>query len=250
MPTRSFLFRPSFAALAALAILLCAAAATQAQTVISSLPYTTTGPGSYVLNANLSSTQTSGNLITVNNSNVIIDLQNHSISGPNVASQTTIGIYASEVTNVTIQNGTIVHCNTGIYIAGNNTAATNSLNERITNMRVSKCNSFGIEFDESPASLITNCQISQIGSSTSTASAGISLYGAGVTVQGCTIGSVTVAAGYSSYCISAVPGSFARQNELSGTTYGVLGGIYQDNLAHNCTNAFSGGTDAGGNFHD
>ena len=218
-----------------------------APTVISSLPYTVPGPGSYVLNANLSSTQTSGNLITVNNSNVIIDFQNHTLSGPNVTSQTTIGIYASEVTNVTIQNGTIVHCNTGIYIAGNNTAATNSLNERITNMRVSKCNSFGIEFDESPASLITNCQISQIGSSTSTASAGISLYGAGVTVQGCTIGSITVASGYSSYCISSVTGSFARQNQLSSATVGLNGGIYQDNVAQNCTTAFSGGIDAGGN---
>ena len=73
-----------------------------ASSVISSLPCTITTPGIYLLNANLSSTQTSGNLITVNASNVVINFQNQTISGPNTISQTTIGIYASEVTNVTV----------------------------------------------------------------------------------------------------------------------------------------------------
>ena len=221
-----------------------------ASSVISALPCTIATPGIYVLNANVSSTQTSGNLITVNASNVVINFQNYTISGPNTASQTTIGIYASEVTNVTIENGTIVHCNTGICLAGNNTATTNSLNQHIDNMRVSKCNSQGIEFTESPASLITNCQISQIGQSTNTYSAGITIYGAGVTVQGCTISTITAASGSNSYCISSAAGSFARQNQLSSATVGLSGGIYQDNVARACANAFTNGTDAGGNSSD
>ena len=221
-----------------------------ASSVISSLPCTITTPGIYLLNANLSSTQTSGNLITVNASNVVINFQNQTISGPNTISQTTIGIYASEVTNVTIENGTVVHCNTGICLAGNNTMTTNNLNQHIDNMRVSKCNYQGIELTESPASLITNCQISQIGSSANTYSAGISLYGAGVTVQGCTISTITAASGSNSYCISSAAGSFARQNQLSSATIGLSGGIYQDNVARGCTTAFTNGTDAGGNSSD
>ena len=221
-----------------------------ASSVISSLPCTITTPGIYVLDANLSSAQASGNLITVNASNVVINFQNYTVSGPNATTQTTVGIYASEVTNVTIENGTIVHCNTGICLAGNNTTTTNNLNQHIDNMRVSKCNSQGIEFTESPASLITNCQISQIGLSTSTYSAGISLYGTGVTVQGCTISTITAASGSNSYCISAVAGSFARQNQLSSATVGLSGGIYQDNVARACANAFTNGTDAGGNSND
>ena len=222
--------------------LLGGAATVHAQTVITSLPYTITATGAYVLNGNLSSSQTSGNLITVNASNVTIDFQGHFISGAVGNTSQTYGIYASERSNLTIKNGTIAHCQTGIEIDGNNTATTNSVNHQIDNLRVTYCYSTGIFIYYGPGSRISNCQVSQTGFSGTSSAYGIIVYGASTLIQNNVVSNVTA-----NNSIGIISAGFSRQNVVSGASYGVYGGKYQDNLTSGCTTPFNGGTDAGGN---
>ena len=243
---------PNFLASAILAALAVAATtAAQAQTVITSLPYTITSGGTYVLNSNLSSTATSGNLITINASNVTIDFQNHYITGPaaSLSSTTAAGILADERSNLTIRNGTVAYCQYGIEILGNGSATTNNVDQQITNMRVTYCSGAGINVQDAPSSVVSGCQVSQIGTSANYFTFGINITGAGVVVQGCTVSNI-IAAGNSVYGIHSDSGSFTRGCEVSSAYYGVYAGIYQNNLASAVTTAFSGGTDGGNNVDD
>ena len=63
-----------------------------------------------MLGSNLNSAQTGGNLITVNASNVTIDLQGHFLTGSTDPNSSAVGIYANERANLTIRNGPISHC--------------------------------------------------------------------------------------------------------------------------------------------
>ena len=117
-------------------------------------------------------------------------------------------------------------------------------------MRVAHCTAEGITLFSQPSALITNCQISQIGTSSSNSyTAGINIAGPGVTVQGNSVSNVVAGSGLNAYCIYAEDGVFVRQNQLSSGTDAVRLGIYQDNLCYHCPNYFTGGIDAGGNFH-
>ncbi len=240
------LLTPRFT-LAVLALLLCTLAAARAQTVITSLPYTITASGLYVLNNNLNGSQTSGSLITINASNVTIDFQNHYIAGAvgNTA-QTTFGVYANERSNLTIKNGTIAYCNKGIELDGNGSATTNSVNHQIENMRVTYCYYLGIQISAGPGSRVANCQISQTGFSGAGSAFGIFITGDGVTVQSNVV-SIVTASGNGSLALYTTGNDFFRQNTISNAYYGVVGGKYQDNLTSGCTTAYTGGTDAGGN---
>ncbi len=162
-----------------------------AQTVINSLPYTITTAGEYVLGSNLSSPLTSGNLITVNASNVTLDLQGHYPSGPTSASSNSVyGIYASERANLTVRNGTVSHCYVGVGLTGNGDASTtNNLNQAVDGLRVSHCK-FGISLSVAPGSTVTNCKVTQISAD------GINVDGAGSTVQGCVLSQI---GGYAIY---------------------------------------------------
>ena len=229
----------------AAAALLGASATVHAQTVITSLPYTITAKGLYVLNQDLSSSQTSGNLITVNASNVTIDFQGHFISGAvGNTSQTTYGIYASERSNLTVRNGTIAHCQRGVYLNGNGSATTNSVNHQVDNLRVTYCYQIGIQIAYGPGSRITNCQVSQTGYSGAVQTLGIYVAGEGTVIQNNVVSNVT-ANGGNSYGI--ITDGFSRQNVVSNAYYGVYDGKYQDNLTTGCTYPFTNGTNAGGN---
>ena len=74
--------------------------------------------------------------------------------------------------------------------------------------------------------------------------AGIAVLGAGATIEGNVVSTIT---GTPSTGILAGTGSFVRQNTVSNAGTGVSGGKYQDNLIANCTTAYTGGIDAGGN---
>ena len=227
------------------------AAAVHAQTVITSLPYVINAGGTYVLNNNLNSTQTSGRLIEIKASNVTIDFQSHYIAGPTtVPSQTTVGVYATEQSNLTIKNGTVAYCQQGISFNGNGSATTNSVDHVIDNMRVTYCYLTGIYVNQSPSSRVTNCQISQIGSTSASVAYGILTFGTNgtTTVANNIVDHVTVATSGTSYGIFVADNNFVRQNVVSYCQYGVRGGNYQDNLFYGVVNGFSGGGDAGGNF--
>jgi hypothetical protein len=83
-------------------------------TKITSAPYTINEPGFYYLGKNLNST---GEGITVNTSNVTIDLMGFSIMGADRTVSESVGIKLfNEVTNVEIRNGTVRQFDLGIYM--------------------------------------------------------------------------------------------------------------------------------------
>ncbi len=239
MPSASIL-RCALSAPLPLVLLLASTIVVSAQTVINALPYTITTAGEYVLTANLTSPQTTGNLITINASNVTLDLQGHFITGPTNTADTPIGIYAYERANLTVRNGTVSHCTDGILIYGNGNATTNNLNQTIDGLRVSHCSSYGIFLDAAVASTVTNCKVSQFSNT------GILIGGFGSVVQGCLVGQTGTTSKTTG--IFSNPDGVVRQNTVAGTYYGVFQGLYQDNLVNGCTTPFYGGTDAGGNY--
>ena len=233
MPSASILRRPLFTLLP-LALLLASAIAAHAQTVINHVPYTITVAGDYVLGSNLNSSQTSGVLITINAGNVTLDLQGHYLSGPVSGTNNVDGIIAQERANVTIRNGTVAHCHYGINLEGNGGSTTNNLNHILDSLRVSHCDD-GIILDYAPGSTVTNCKFTQISSS------GVLVHGPGSTVQGCVLSQI------GSVGVLLDAGSFALQNSISNAPYGVLYGLYKDNVASGCATPFAYGTDGGGN---
>ncbi len=206
------------------------------ETVITSLPYTIAKPGLYVLNEDLSSSLSSGNLIMVNADNVTIDLQGHSLPGPaGYSNEVVYGIYAQEHASVTVRNGTLSHCYFGVYFLGTGSASTtNNLNQVVDSLRVTHCVA-GIVLNTAPGSRVTNCQVTQMDSD------GIAISGPGGTVQGCVVNQVGGTG------IQLGVGTLARQNSIANAYYGILEGKYQDNLTSGCTTPFAAGTDAGGN---
>ena len=83
-----------------------------AQTAGTSFPITINESGSYVLTSNLTVKTGNINAITINADNVTLDLNGHSIYGP----ETGVGIYASYRYNITIKNGVVRGFYKGIYL--------------------------------------------------------------------------------------------------------------------------------------
>jgi hypothetical protein len=213
-------------------------------------PTTITQSGYYRLTRNVISSATSGAIITIQAHNVIIDLNSFFIVGPNNPANTVIGISANEFGNLTIMNGTIAFCQTGIQLGGNGSATTKNINQKIENMRISNCFSIGVlVFSLAPGSIISNCQFSQIGGSTvGGAALAVDTFG-GVLVQNNIVTAMIPTSGSSNtVALSLDTGDFAVRNVITGPcTAGVLNGKYQNNLFSNVTTPFIGGIDAGGN---
>ena len=258
MKTRLSLLRSS---LASLCLSLCAAAGAQAQTptTISSLPYTITTGGTYVLMTNLSSGATSGNLITVSASNVTINLQDFHLACTGGAGVSTVGICATGENNVTVENGTISGCLVGIQLLGPSDMTTTNIGNRVVNMRVANCYLYGMDIEYATACNVTGCQVSSIGGSTDDTVAGINVtsvgnttvLAAGTTVQNCSVSNVGIAPSTSAVGIFLDSGCFARQCQVYNAMYGISLGFYQDNLVSTSSQAaFSSGTDGGGNVTD
>jgi len=91
-----------------------------AQVNITKLPYTITKPGRYQLYTSLTYNGI-GNAITINASDVTLDLRGKVITGNRTVAMTneTAAIFATGRSNLTIQNGTIKNFFRGVYIEGN-----------------------------------------------------------------------------------------------------------------------------------
>jgi hypothetical protein len=81
------------------------------QTIINSLPYNITAPGTYVLGANLNYQSAAGAAITIVSSNVTLDLGGHYLYYPGTPTSN-VGVYVHNAGNVIIQNGIIAVSNT------------------------------------------------------------------------------------------------------------------------------------------
>lgn len=91
-------------------------------TSITSAPYTISAPGIYCLKSNITFTAMSGNAITVNASNVTLDLNGFQIRGPHfggaIAASNATGVYGFGMSNVSIRNGRISGLDIAIQSGG------------------------------------------------------------------------------------------------------------------------------------
>jgi parallel beta-helix repeat protein len=167
-----------------------------AGTEITALPYTITSPGFYFVTRNLSAT---GTAITVDASNVTIDLLGFCVTGPGKDSGANRGIdILASRANIEIRNGSLQSFGEyGIY------ATSSANNIRVMGMRVSDNKSYGMAL-HSNNNVVMNCSAYNNG-------------GTGI---------------YASYG-SLVKGCQAEKNGGTGisTNYGstVVGNVCQDN---------------------
>jgi hypothetical protein len=130
-------------------------AASYAQTPISSVPYTITAPGKYILSNDLLYSGESGNAITVNTSNVTINLNGFYIVCPN--SNNANGVYANGQNHITVKNGEIIGFNLGVSFTATTLGAGNSahLVDAVRFIR----DSWGVYCVYGTACVVQNCQI-------------------------------------------------------------------------------------------
>ncbi len=259
--TRSFTFA---AALAVAAVLAAAPGNARAQvvtpnpapTIITTAPYTITKPGFYQLGANL---VYSGNgsandaIITLNSGNVTLDFAGHYISGPSTNTATHLyGVYSNEQGNINIQNGTIAFCYIGVLLGGNGMATSLNINQRVTNMLVTTCYYEGMDLESVRGADVFNNRLSLIGGQIASDAWGLYSYGTGIRVSGNAVTNITAPSGHTGTGIEVDPsdtsaGGFIYGNQISGATYGIIGGKYQQNLTTSCSTSLSNGIDAGQN---
>jgi parallel beta-helix repeat protein len=129
-----------------------------AQTTITSLPYTISAPGNYLLGGNLSAAANSGAAITIASSYVTLDLDGLYLfgSGPN-----SIGIAATDQVNITIKNGGIAGFNTAVALQGSSAAGPN-YGHHVQDLNISGCPN-GIWLVHGNQSVVERNQISNGG---------------------------------------------------------------------------------------
>ncbi len=242
---------------------------------ITKFPAVISKPGAYVLAQNLVLKGTSGDAITVNADDVVIDLNDHTLTNEPPAGGNPTGaycIYSFNHNNLTVRNGTIAGFYDGVYTSsGTDPGVTQvekvtfyncseaGLNvagdvEEVRDCRAESCGVFGLVVDSANyATMIGNEAFNTTGGSQGPGS------GRGIqaeAIYSCTmIGNQAINPtqgflGIAIFCSSGY--SFARDNVVSGWEFGLdfangSAGKYLNNLTDNCTTPFSGGTPTTGN---
>jgi hypothetical protein len=142
--------------------------------VISSLPYTVSGPGTYVLKGDLTFPAPQGagvaaiNILTTLSGPVVLDLGGHAIIGPGGANQN-FGVSIEGSPNPTenkcpiaIKNGTIQNFEIGVDAEQGNLASTKKIT--VTNVNFSTVTTiygtYGVKFLQVSDSNVSNCSFS------------------------------------------------------------------------------------------
>jgi parallel beta-helix repeat protein len=123
------------------------------QTLISSVPYTITSPGTYVLANNLPYASATGAAITINSANVILNFSGHFLAST-AASPSNSGVSVNQVPNVTIENGTLDGFHFGINFP-NGSGVDNNTGHIVENMRITH-STFGIYVYYASGCLVQN----------------------------------------------------------------------------------------------
>ncbi|MFL9674283.1 hypothetical protein ACXUPC_30175 [Pseudomonas marginalis] len=156
-------------------------------TIIESIPYTISRPGNYRLDRSLNSDR---NGIEILASNVTIDLNQNTITGPTDGDNTGFGIFSFGQSNITIKNGRIRGFQYGVYLSGLSDLATHSSmlegrDHLVEGMNIRFSTFRGIRV-EGENSVISDNMVSDIGGDTTTDNAyamGIETYGKEILIQ-------------------------------------------------------------------
>jgi parallel beta-helix repeat protein len=146
-----------FASLAFAAGLTLLTVGSYGQTPIASLPYTISSGGNYYLTQNLTYSGAAGNAITVNASNVTIDLNGYQLFCSN-SNNSTWGIYANNVSNVSIKNGAIDGFTFGIELGFPGGGSNVNFGHLVDGVRFSN-DLESVAFYTTRGCVVRNCQI-------------------------------------------------------------------------------------------
>lgn len=253
-------------------------------TAITTLPYIISTQGVYCLTGHLSTGITTGNAITINTNNVVLDVNGFKLGGLSAGLGTqAIGIFANQRQNITIKNGTVRGFYIGIWLS-DSLAVPVSQGHVIEDIRADQNTWMGMEIS-GMGNIIRNNQVVTTGGTTvpsaSTNIYGIQIFGPAARVlnndvtdvfaqgtgnaHGISLvasGSNSVVAGNRVIDITAPGGNaygietagndvVVSDNRLSGVQYGIYmsggttGGVYMNNLVRGATTPYTGGTPAG-----
>ncbi len=159
------------AAIAALAFATPAMADTEICTEITALPFTIAVQGVYCLKQNLNVNLATGNAITVNAGNVVIDFNDFRVNNQAASTNTAKGVFAQDRKNVTLRNGFIRGFLFGVFI--NENIANASASHLVENMKIADSRFTGIEV-EGDFSVLRNNRVYNTGGA-NTGPVGISL---------------------------------------------------------------------------
>ena len=202
-----------------------------ATTKIATVPFNITKPGKYLLETNLTLSGTNTAAITVNQSNVLIELNGFTLS-TSTSGNTGISV-SSSVTNVTIQDGTIAGFEFAIALQGSQ--------QLVQNVRLFNATD-GVFAINCTSSAIQDCFILGLGGASDI----------GVDLANCS--NVDVANNYIAQvgdgCFSSgsTGGNSFIANHIANCTIGLdfqSGDKYQGNVATSCSTDFSEGIPVG-----
>ncbi len=160
------------AALAAFLSCAPAKAETTLCTEITALPFTITAQGVYCLKQNLNVNIASGNAITINAGNVVIDFNDFRVNNLAAVTNTASGVFAENRKNVTLRNGFIRGFHRGVYLL--EATANASGGHLVTSMKIADCGHVGIHV-QGDGSVVRENRVRNIGGGTSTSASGILL---------------------------------------------------------------------------
>jgi hypothetical protein len=132
-------------------------AASYAQTTITSVPYTISAPGRYIFANNLTYSAAGGVAITVNAHYVSIDLNGHYLYCP-TSNNGAVGISASNKANLQVRNGAIVGFARGVDSEYPGSGTNYNFGHLVDGIRFWQ-NGNAVDFGQSKACVVQNCQI-------------------------------------------------------------------------------------------
>ena len=217
-----------------LVALICVPVIGRAVTVIPSLPYTITTPGTYVLESNLTGNGTNG--IVVAASNVSINLGGYALIQDPPTATTFSGIWVTGGANVNIQNGTITGFPYGVALGASSSTLKNI---RVFDSMSNALFSDGIQVTANDC-LVENCTIVGVGYTGAGYSKGIEISECGgVRVRDCQISGFE----YGIYSGSATKPNAIIGNYEANFQWGLLldqFSKFQRNVMTNCGSGTGG----------
>lgn len=215
-----------------------------ADTVIHSLPYVISQPGVYVLESNLTFTQTTIGVfaISINASDVVLNFQGHSINNSVTGTQSS-GVVEQQSGNVTVENGTLNGFYFGVVLGGNNPKLC--INNVCQNMKLNNSFTVSVFLTHNVNAIVRNCQITNQGKGPD----GTVLYTGGAAIedefgQGVRIENNTIS-GSAGIGIYAAGGTYLIQNNFvtSCGTVGIQGDTNSkalNNVVTDCPQSYVG----------
>ncbi len=224
--------------------------------LINSAPYTISAPGHYCLARDVAYASATGNAITIDADQVVLDLRGYAIGGSAGTGTTAVGVRLLNQSNVVVRNGAVRGFYIGIELDGSTVAAGNNKN-LVEDIHLDANTRFGVWVSDLGANnTIRGCAITDTGGTTYTTS-----YTAGLWIlsidsfafDNAVTGTRPASGGTAVYGLRLVGHGRAVNNQVlngEGTTnycfYFSPLVLYKDNIASGCPTAYGGsGTPVG-----